>query len=149
MSRLEQILEAKRGEIAQLEPRRQELRAAALLRNDFRSFRSALQRDDGKLALIAEVKKASPSAGVIAPNFDPVTIAQNYARAGAEAISVLTDEQFFQGHLDYLQIIREAVPTPLLLGFEAHRTLDAAHLVVGAGRGRTALAGPPATASSR
>jgi len=114
MSRLEQILEAKRGEIARLEPRRQELRAAALLRNDFRSFRSALQRDDGKLALIAEVKKASPSAGVIAPNFDPVTIARNYARAGAEAISVLTDEQFFQGHLDHLRAVREAVALPVL-----------------------------------
>ncbi len=114
MSRLEQILEAKRDEIARLQPRRNELREAALLRNDFRRFRSALQRDDDKLALIAEVKKASPSAGVIAANFDPVAIARNYARAGAEAISVLTDERFFQGHLDHLRAVREEVALPVL-----------------------------------
>jgi len=51
---------------------------------------------------------------VIVESFDPVAIAKNYARAGVEAISVLTDEQFFQGHLDYLQLIRDAVPQPLL-----------------------------------
>ena len=64
--------------------------------------------------MIAEVKKASPSAGVIAGVFDPVEIAKNYARAGCEAISVLTDEQFFQGQLEYLAQIRSAVGVPLL-----------------------------------
>lgn len=73
-----------------------------------------MQRDEGKLALIAEIKKASPSVGVIVESFDPVAIARNYARAGVEAISVLTDERFFQGHLDYLKLIREQVPQPLL-----------------------------------
>lgn len=114
MSKLDEILRTKRTEIERLQPRRAELREAALLRNDFRRLRPALQRDDGKLALIAEVKKASPSAGVIAAHFDPVTIAQNYARSGAEAISVLTDEQFFQGHLDHLRAVREVVRLPLL-----------------------------------
>jgi indole-3-glycerol phosphate synthase len=114
MNRLEQILKAKRAEIERLRPRREELHRAALLRNDIRPFASALKPGDGKLALIAEVKKASPSAGVIVEQFDPVAIAKNYARAGVEAISVLTDEQFFQGHLRYLSMIREAVAQPLL-----------------------------------
>jgi indole-3-glycerol phosphate synthase len=114
MSRLREILQAKQDEIDALRPRRGELHRRALLRNDFRGFASALQRGDGKLALIAEVKKASPSAGVIVESFDPVAVAKNYARAGAEAISVLTDERFFQGHLSYLEKIRAAVPQPLL-----------------------------------
>ena len=115
MNRLEQILRVKRAEIEQLRPQHDELRRVALLRNDFRGFAAALQRSaTGKVSLIAEVKKASPSAGVIVESFDPVAIAKNYARVGADAISVLTDEQFFQGHLDYLQVIRDAVPQPLL-----------------------------------
>ncbi|MEY2501225.1 MAG: indole-3-glycerol phosphate synthase [Verrucomicrobiota bacterium] len=114
MNRLEQILQVKCAEIERLRPRRAELHRAALLRDDIRPFASALQPGDGKLALIAEVKKASPSAGVIVEQFDPVAIAKNYARAGVEAISVLTDEQFFQGHLRYLSMIREAVAQPLL-----------------------------------
>ena len=114
MNRLEEILRTKREEIERLRPRRDELHRTALLRNDVRRFISALQREERKLALIAEVKKASPSAGVIVESFDPVAIARNYARAGVEAISVLTDERFFQGHLDYLKLIREQVPQPLL-----------------------------------
>ena len=114
MSKLDEILAVKRAEIARLRPQREELRAHALARNDFRSLRRALQRDDGRLSLIAEVKKASPSAGVIAISFDPVEIARNYAHAGAEAISVLTDEPFFQGHLDHLRQVRAAVGVPIL-----------------------------------
>jgi indole-3-glycerol phosphate synthase len=114
MSRLDEILRVKRAEIEQLRPCADELRAAALKRNDFRSLHAALDRGPDKLALIAEVKKASPSAGVIAEAFNPVEIAKNYARAGCEAISVLTDERFFQGKLEYLAQIRREVSVPLL-----------------------------------
>ena len=66
------------------------------------------------MALIAEVKKASPSAGVICEDFDPVRIAREYEAAGAGCLSVLTDEKFFQGSLDHLRQIRAAVKIPLL-----------------------------------
>src|SRR3954463_16653600 len=114
MNRLDEILRVKRGEIERLRPRRDELHRTALLRNDFRGFAAALRREEGKLALIAEIKKASPSAGVIVESFDPGTIAKNYARAGVEAISVLTDERFFQGRLEFLNAVRAVVPQPLL-----------------------------------
>lgn len=78
-----------------------------------RDFLSALQNAAG-VGLIAEVKKASPSKGIIRADFDPVAIAQTYAESGASCISVLTDENFFQGHLDYLTAIRRQVDIPLL-----------------------------------
>lgn len=65
-------------------------------------------------AIIAEIKKASPSRGVIRADFDPVAVARSYADAGAAAISVLTEERFFQGHADHLQAARDAVDLPLL-----------------------------------
>jgi indole-3-glycerol phosphate synthase len=114
MNRLEEILRAKGEEIERLRPRREELHRAALLRNDIRGFGSALKQGEGRVSLIAEIKKASPSAGVIVESFDPLAIAKNYARAGVEAISVLTDERFFQGRLSYLGLVRDAVPQPLL-----------------------------------
>ncbi|MEY2483763.1 MAG: indole-3-glycerol phosphate synthase [Verrucomicrobiota bacterium] len=114
MSRLDEILQVKQTEVERLRPHREELHKAALLRNDFRPFGSALQRGPGQVALIAEIKKASPSAGVIVEAFDPLAIAKNYSRAGVDAISVLTDEQFFQGRLSYLDLIRPAVVQPLL-----------------------------------
>lgn len=80
------------------------------------AFGAAIQRKpDAPLNVIAEVKKASPSKGIIRKDFDPVHIAESYAEHGASAISVLTDEEFFKGHLDYLRQIRKALPqTPLL-----------------------------------
>jgi len=84
-------------------------------RKDRRDFLAALQNPRrGSVALIAEVKKASPSAGVICADFDPVRIARAYEAAGATCLSVLTDEQFFQGSLEYLKQIRAAVGVPLL-----------------------------------
>src|SRR2546430_12441634 len=114
MNRLEEILEVKRQEIEQLRQRAAELDREARARKDFRDVRSALRRDDEVFAVIAEIKKASPSAGVIAKSFDPVEIAKNYERAGVNAISVLTDSKFFQGSLEYLRNVRTAVSLPLL-----------------------------------
>ena len=115
MNRLREILDAKRSAIEPLLPRHAALRAQALRRNHFHSFATALRSGAGQtLALIAEVKRASPSAGLIAPTFDPVGIATRYAHAGADAISVLTDEPYFQGHLDHLVAIREVVDLPIL-----------------------------------
>jgi indole-3-glycerol phosphate synthase len=114
MNRLEQILHVKHEEIERLRLRAAELHQQALERNEFRSLRAALRRRDGSLAVIAEVKKASPSAGVIAESFDPVAIANNYQSAGADAISVLTDAQFFQGSLTDLVNVRAAVSLPVL-----------------------------------
>jgi indole-3-glycerol phosphate synthase len=77
-----------------------------------RDFTAALRRPG--LRVIAEVKKASPSAGVIRADFDPVAIAQIYERNGIDCISVLTDERFFQGHLSYLTAIHEVTRLPVL-----------------------------------
>jgi indole-3-glycerol phosphate synthase len=78
-----------------------------------RDFRGALVAP-GAFRVIAEVKKASPSRGVIRADFDPVRIAETYARHGAAALSVLTDEKYFQGRIEFLARIRETVPLPIL-----------------------------------
>jgi len=114
MTILDTIITQKRIEVAALQPRAAELKRLAAARSERRDFAAALRRPDGRVALIAEVKKASPSAGVIRPDFDPLAIARDYEHGGAACLSVLTDEKFFQGHLDYLRRIREAVRLPLL-----------------------------------
>ncbi|MDD5757702.1 MAG: indole-3-glycerol phosphate synthase TrpC [Desulfobulbaceae bacterium] len=78
-----------------------------------RGFTASIVAADG-VALIAEAKKASPSKGVICANFDPVAIAIDYEAGGARAISVLTDEQYFQGSLDYIPRVRAAVSLPVI-----------------------------------
>jgi indole-3-glycerol phosphate synthase len=124
-NKLDEILADKQKEVEALLPRLDELKAQARERDDFRSLFTALgggMRDheinEGygvyPMMVIAEVKKASPSAGTIAEDFDPVKIAVEYEEIGADAISVLTDQKYFQGDLAFLQQIRENVSLPLL-----------------------------------
>src|ERR1017187_9610432 len=110
---LDTIVAEKKLEVATLRSQAGKLKQVAVKRKDFRDFAGALRREDG-VALIAEVKKASPSAGLILKDFDAIRIACDYESAGASGLSVLTDEKFFQGRVEYLQLIRDAVRLPLL-----------------------------------
>ena len=114
---LDKIVATKREEVAQRKTQTTlaELkdRVAAMPRP--RNFFQAVTTPNKKrLNLIAEVKKASPSAGVIRADFDPVAIAMKYEAAGADALSVLTDEQYFQGRLEYVEQVRARVKLPVL-----------------------------------
>jgi indole-3-glycerol phosphate synthase len=114
---LDTILAHKRQEVAERRSQvpLEALKARAAGCAPPRDFAGALRRPNRpKIGLIAEVKKASPSAGIIRADFDPVRIARTYDESGADCLSVLTDERFFQGHEDYLRAIRAAVPLPLL-----------------------------------
>lgn len=108
---LQKIVAHKREEVAARKRQRPEVSLDGAL--PARDFAGALRRGD-RVALIAEVKQASPSRGVLREGFDPVGLAREYAGAGAACISVLTDEQFFKGHDRYLEQIRAAVDVPLL-----------------------------------
>jgi len=113
---LEEIVWHKEGEVTQfrgLQPLAGLQKQVALMPPP-RDFLKALRSGKTKPALIAEVKKASPSKGVIREDFDPVAIAQGYTTAGASCLSVLTDKKFFQGGFENLQLIRAAVDIPLL-----------------------------------
>ena len=112
---LEQIVEYKRGEIEEARRLTSDEQLESRLANapPVRGFVAALRNSSG-IGLIAEVKKASPSAGLIREDFDPVAITKTYAAHGAACISCLTDEHFFQGHLDFLRAIRKEVAIPLL-----------------------------------
>ncbi len=112
---LDRIVAGKPREIAAAKERvsEAELERRAARMPPPRDFRAALERGDD-VQVIAEVKKASPSAGVLRADFDPVAIAQTYERHGAACVSVLTDEPSFQGCLAYLEQIRAAVALPLL-----------------------------------
>jgi len=116
MSILDEIVRHKRGEIAARKtamPRGALVTRAAMLPAP-RDFERALTPAAGRARLIAEVKRASPSRGVLKADLDPVALAATYARQGADAISVLTDAKYFGGSLDDLAAVRAAVEVPLL-----------------------------------
>jgi indole-3-glycerol phosphate synthase len=112
--KLAEIIATKHQEVEALLPRAGHLRSAALQRNTFRGFRAALDRGPNQLGVIAEIKKASPSAGIIDPNFDPIRQARRYFDGGASCLSILTDEPYFKGSLSYLTKISEFAEAPLL-----------------------------------
>src|SRR5229473_4637279 len=105
---LARIVGRKRSELADDLPLRAELERRAAERRDFRDFQAALttQHSEQPAAIIAEIKKASPSKGTFAQEFHPASQARMYARGGAAALSVLTDREFFQGSLDDLEAAR-------------------------------------------
>ena len=109
-------------------------RAAALCLPARRDFRAALAARTP--AIIAEIKKASPSKGILSTNFDPARIAAQYAAGGASALSVLTDEPFFQGSLDDLRSARAAAPLPVL---RKDFTIDPRHVLEAAAHGADAI----------
>ena len=116
---LKKIVEHKTGELAGMKaevPLNEIVSRLSELEDKPRGFEAALLncRNCGLTAIIAEVKKGSPSKGVIRADFDPLEIAQIYQANGACCLSVLTDERFFLGHLSYLALIREQVSLPLL-----------------------------------
>ena len=112
---LDKIVATKQEEIAAAKAAlpEAELRAQLTDAPPVRNFFAALNQP-GKICLIAEIKKASPSVGLIREDFDPVKIGQIYERHGASCLSVLTDAQYFQGSLEYLRNVRQAVNIPLL-----------------------------------
>jgi indole-3-glycerol phosphate synthase len=120
---LDEIIQTKRQEVAERKAREpvesliETIKTLGRPRNFFHAVTRKVSAPGARqksLNLIAEVKKASPSAGVIRADFDPVRIARAYAEAGADALSVLTDEKYFQGRLEYIHAVRDAVRLPVL-----------------------------------
>lgn len=129
---LKKIIDYKQGEVAAAKARvgLAELQARVGDCPPVRGFLAALRATDsaGRTAIIAEVKKGSPSKGLIRADFDPVAIAESYEANGASCLSVLTDEHFFFGHLDFLAKIRNKVSIPLLRKdfiFDAYQIYEA------------------------
>jgi indole-3-glycerol phosphate synthase len=114
---LDNILETKRKELEALRGSctLEDLSKRAADARPVRNFYQAVTRDGRRpVRLIAEIKKASPSAGIIREDFDPAALARQYEQAGADALSVLTDETYFRGSLDYLRTVSETVSLPIL-----------------------------------
>ena len=113
---LEDILAAKRQEIEAAKTRLplKELEKRVPVPRSSREFRRALEQAQAKPALIAELKRKSPSKGMLRDRFDPVSLAQQLQDAGASALSVLTDERFFGGTLDFLRDVHQFTEIPLL-----------------------------------
>ena len=131
---LARIVEHKRSELVRDSARRGELERRAAGRTDYRDFRAALTANPP--AIIAEIKKASPSKGVLAEQFEPASIARDYSWGGAAAISVLTDREFFKGSLSDLEAARAAVSLPVL---RKDFTLDEFHVIEAAAHGADAI----------
>jgi indole-3-glycerol phosphate synthase len=112
MNWLEEIIARKRSDIAKMQD--EEFRARVERRDDFRDFHAAIRRGSGHVRIIAEAKSASPSAGMIMANYDPAQIAKRYEANGADAISVLTEQNYFRGDPEHLTAVREAVTLPIL-----------------------------------
>ncbi len=114
---LDRIIADKRAEVqsrrsqTSLDQLKEQIRGLPKCRNFYRAVTRPNPRG---INVIAEVKKASPSAGVIRKDFDAVAIARTYQDCGADAISVLTDEKYFQGRLEYIELVRQAVSVPVL-----------------------------------
>ena len=113
---LEEIVLHKRQEVAQMRLKSPLAKVQTQLKDapKVRDFLKALQDNSHCPSLIAEVKKASPSKGIIREDFDPINIAQAYEKGGAACLSVLTDSHFFKGSFDNLRKVRKSVELPLL-----------------------------------
>jgi indole-3-glycerol phosphate synthase len=114
---LDKIIADKRAEVSYRKSQTtlEHLKERVLGMPKCRNFYKAVTKPNSRgINVIAEVKKASPSAGIIRADFDPVAIAQTYKKCGADAISVLTDEKYFQGRLEYIDRIRQVVDLPIL-----------------------------------
>jgi indole-3-glycerol phosphate synthase len=121
---LARIVDTKRAELAQLAAHRSDLERRAANRPAARDFRAALLANPP--AVIAEIKKASPSKGVLSATFDPPAIAQMYASGGAACLSVLTDRDYFQGSFEHLEAARAAVTLPVI---RKDFTVDELHVI--------------------
>ncbi|MHC4573248.1 MAG: indole-3-glycerol phosphate synthase TrpC [Planctomycetota bacterium] len=114
---LDKIIADKRAEVESRQSQKslEQLKEEVAGMRRCRNFYKAVTKPNARgLNVIAEVKKASPSAGLIREDFDPVAIARTYQECGADAISVLTDEKYFQGRLEYMNQIKQAVGLPIL-----------------------------------
>lgn len=131
---LARIVETKRAELAELARSRAGLERRAAARPKARGFRKALEATSP--AIIAEVKKASPSKGVFLESYDPAAIGRAYANGGATALSVLTDRDYFHGSLRDLETARAAVSLPVL---RKDFTTDELHVVEAAAHGADAI----------
>jgi indole-3-glycerol phosphate synthase len=130
---LARIVDRKRQDLAALNDSRPLLERAAAQRPPARDFSAALRRSP---AIIAECKKASPSKGVLNRSYEPASLAQEYETGGAAAVSVLTDEPFFQGSLAHLTAVRSAVSIPII---RKDFTIDPLHVTEAAANGADAV----------
>src|SRR5580704_7212465 len=131
---LARIVGHKRADLANISRNRAELERLAAARSPARDFRAALRSNQP--SIIAEIKKASPSRGILVENFDPAAIAQTYASGGAAALSVLTDREFFQGSLADLESARAACTIPVL---RKDFIIDEFHVIEAAAHGADAI----------